>query len=56
MKEIYQTNKRELLADIDISQGLSSEKAKEIIERDGENVLKESEKMMQGRWRLAADP
>jgi len=44
MKEIYQTNKRELLADIDISQGLSSEKAKEIIERDGENVLKESEK------------
>ncbi len=44
MKEIYQTNKRELLADIDIKMGLSSEEAKEILERDGENVLKESEK------------
>lgn len=44
MTETYQISKEKLLTDINLKTGLSSKEAKEILERDGENVLKESEK------------
>ena len=43
-KETYQIGKEELLAAVDVSAGLDSAKAKEILLRDGENVLQESER------------
>ena len=44
MKEVYQTSKEELLKDIDVAKGLSSEEACRLLEEKGENVLQESEK------------
>ena len=44
MKEIYQIPKDELLKNVNVKSGLSTEKAKEILEKDGENVLQESKK------------
>lgn len=44
MSEIYQIGKEELLTGIDLKIGLAGEEANEILKRDGENVLKESEK------------
>ena len=46
MSEIYQIGKEELLTGIDLKNGLAGEEANEILKRDGENVLKESEKNM----------
>lgn len=44
MKETYQISKEELLDGVNFKMGLSGEEAKAILERDGENVLKETEK------------
>ena len=44
MKEIYQIPKDELLKNVNVKSGLTTEKAKEILEKDGENVLQESKK------------
>ena len=44
MKEIYQIPKDELLKNVNVKSGLSTEKAKEILEKDGENILQESKK------------
>ena len=43
-KETYQVSKDELLAGVDIGAGLSSGQAQEILRRDGENVLQESQR------------
>lgn len=44
MREPYQTTKEELLSGVDLRTGLSTEKAKQILERDGENVLQETKR------------
>lgn len=44
VKEIYQIKKDELLSNVDVSKGLTSEEAKKRLEQDGENVLKETER------------
>ncbi|MBE6350868.1 MAG: ATPase, partial [Spirochaetaceae bacterium] len=44
MKEIYQIPKDELLKNVNVKSGLTTEKAKEILEKDGKNVLQESKK------------
>ena len=44
VKEIYQIKKDELLSNVDVSNGLTSEEAKKRLEQDGENVLKETER------------
>lgn len=44
MKEMYMVSKDELLANVDLKTGLSGKAVGDILERDGENVLKESEK------------
>ncbi|MBR3599022.1 MAG: cation-translocating P-type ATPase [Lachnospiraceae bacterium] len=44
MREIYQISKEELLQGVDLKVGLTSDKAGEVLERDGENVLRESER------------
>ena len=43
-KETYQVSKEDLLAGVDIGAGLSSGQAQEILRRDGENVLQESQR------------
>ena len=44
VKEIHQIKKDELLSNVDVSKGLTSEEAKKRLEQDGENVLKETER------------
>ena len=44
MRETYQRSKDEILSGVDLRTGLSTEEAKKILERDGENVLMETEK------------
>ena len=44
VKEIYQIKKDELLSNVDVSKGLTSEEEKKRLEQDGENVLKETER------------
>ncbi len=44
MKEAYQVTKEELLSGVDVKTGLTTEKANDIIQRDGENVLQETKR------------
>ncbi len=44
MNEAYQITKEELLGGVDLKGGLTSTKAKEILERDGENLLQETKR------------
>ncbi len=44
MNEAYQTTKEELLGGVDLKGGLTSERAREILERDGENLLQETKR------------
>ncbi|MBQ9936616.1 MAG: cation-translocating P-type ATPase [Lachnospiraceae bacterium] len=44
MNEAYQTTKEELLYGVDLKMGLSTPKAVEILERDGENLLQETKR------------
>ncbi len=44
MNEAYQITKEELLEGVDIKGGLTSVKAREILERDGENLLQETKR------------
>lgn len=42
MNEAYQSTKEELLRNVDLKTGLTTEQAQEILERDGENLLQET--------------
>lgn len=44
MKEAYRITKEELLGGVDLKTGLTTEQAREILERDGENLLQESKR------------
>ena len=44
MNEAYQITKEELLGGVDLKGGLTSKKAREILERDGENLLQETKR------------
>lgn len=44
MRESYQISKEELLQGVDLKIGLTSQEAGEALERDGENVIRESER------------
>lgn len=44
MNEAYQLTKEELLGGVNLKEGLTSEQAKEILKRDGENLLQETKR------------